>query len=209
MGTAMVYGMRGAGFALLIATSATPVEAQNCEAIMRQLLSGGADVGWAQRAQDYLNRNCSGNQPQPSIPQPSYPTYNPQPTYQTPNPLPNYQTPNAVVQEFAKIGEFIMRGQPLRKDIPLSSGVMQMENVKQPPPAPQNYVDPFAAGTFTPPTQSSPVLCRRGGAFGTRANRYNFHRLRYLLQRHKPRRSRPVPLKYVRLQPPDLIGPRA
>lgn len=150
----MIYGIRRAGLVLLIATSVEPAEAQDCQVILQQLLSGGADVGWAMRAQDYYNRNCLGRQPQQSMPQRPYPT--PQPTYQAPvyNPPPTYQAPHPRVEEFAKLGEFVMSGQPLRKDIPLSSGVRQMDTVRQPPPAPQNYSDPFTTGPANPPTQS-------------------------------------------------------
>jgi hypothetical protein len=145
----------------LLATCVKRAEAQNCQAIMQQLLSGGHDVAWALRAQDYYNRNCLGRQPEtPPLPQPSYPTYDLQPAYQAPT----FDTlTNTLLQEFSKLGELINKGQPLRQNIPLSNGTKTMDTVAAPPPAPSDYVDPFAARTFPPITQSTagPVT-RRG-----------------------------------------------
>jgi hypothetical protein len=158
IGRAMI--VRGAGFVLLFATSATRVEAQNCQVIKQQLLSGGSDVAWALRAQDYYNRNCLGRQDQQTPPPgPSNPTSNPQPTYQTPT---RNTLPNPLLQEFSKLGEFIKKGQPLRQNIPLSSGVKMMETVAAPPPAPTDYVDPFAARTFPAITKSASGPVRPG-----------------------------------------------
>ena len=102
------------------------------------------------------DRNCL-NQPQPNPPPYNSPSYNPSPY--NPPAIDVAPTDNSasmrIVREWAKLGEQIMKGQPLRQSIPLSAGTKMMETVAAPPPAPTNYVDPFAAGTFPPITQST------------------------------------------------------
>jgi hypothetical protein len=143
--------VRRAGLFLVLATCATRAEAQDCQALMQQLLSGGSDVQWAMRAQEELNRNCRGQTVQPpQNQQPTYiaPTYNPQ---QNAAPTQN-SLPNAMLQELAKLGELTKPPQQmLPKDIPLSSGTVKMETVAAPPPAaPTDYADPFAQSTPAP-----------------------------------------------------------
>src|SRR5262249_51236746 len=98
----------------------------------------------------------------PQNQQPAYnpPIYNQQPTYnpQPYNQQPSYPAPsvtNMILQELATLGGMINKLQPLRQNIPLSSGLKMMDFVGAPPPAPTDYVDPFAAGTFPPITQSA------------------------------------------------------
>jgi hypothetical protein len=155
------YLGRSAGLLLLMAICATRAEAQDCQALLRQILSGGSNVPWGMAAADEYNRKCLGQPtlPQP-IPQPTYnpPTYNPEQTY---NPQGTYEAPiqnniaNLIFQEASKLGEFIIKVQPLRENIPLSSGTKMMELYPAPPPAPTGYIDPFAAGTFPPIKQST------------------------------------------------------
>jgi hypothetical protein len=158
---AVGYLVRRAGLCLVLATCATRAQGQNCQALLQQIISGGADVQWAMAAQQEYNNNCLGQrQQQPRSPPPTYnqtPTYNPQP-----NGAATQKIPNKISQEWTKLGEMLMKGQPLRQDIPLSAGLKMMETVAAPPPAPTGYVDPFAARTFPAITRSTSGPVRPG-----------------------------------------------
>jgi len=161
-GIAAAYLMRLVGLILLLSTCVTPVEAQNCQALLQQILSGGANVAWAVAAQQEYNRNCLGQKAQPPRSNPRR-TYNPSPPTPYQAPTPN-TLPRKVMLEEAKLGEMINKGQPLRQNIPLSSGTKMMETVAAPPPAPANYVDPFAVGTFPAITKSTSGPVRPHGS---------------------------------------------
>lgn len=83
------------------------------------------------------------------------PQYAPGPQYQPP-PQNNFVN-SAQLRELSALGGFVNRNAVLPQGIPLSSGTVMMQNAPAPPPAPTNYVDPFAA-RWTPPvsTNSAP-----------------------------------------------------
>lgn len=136
----------------LLGLSATGVRAQDCQAVLNQLLSGGANVGWAMNAQNWYNANCLGQRQQPS--------YQPPINY----PVSNNDWINRRTNEFAALGNYIQKARPLRKDIPLSAGTVRMETVNAPPPAPADYADPFAARTFPPIKESVAGPVKRYGS---------------------------------------------
>jgi hypothetical protein len=107
-----------------------------------------------------MGARCVPNQAPQVLPPYQQPSYNPAPTYTAPTytPQPSYSAPsisNRIMQEWAALGGMINNLQPLRQNIPLSSGLRMMETVVAPPPASIDYVDPFAARTFPPITQST------------------------------------------------------
>jgi hypothetical protein len=70
-------------------------------------------------------------------PQTPMPRFNPQ--YEAPAPRDNVYN-NFITRESVRLSGLIMRGQPLRQNIPLSSGVAVQQTYIAPP---AKYVDPF------------------------------------------------------------------
>ena len=60
---------------------------------------------------------------------------------------------NPGTREALRLGSKIMGAQPLRQNIPLTSGLVQQEIYI--PPAPRNYIDPFARPEIAAPTLST------------------------------------------------------
>lgn len=147
------------GLAILALLCAGPerADAQDCQAILNQLLSGHPGYGSAERATALGNQynNCMAGQQQQA------PVYQQQ--QQQPYQLPQSDFANTpVIRELTALSTLTSRNQPLRQDIPLSSGTVMMELVPAPPPAPRNYVDPFAARSFPAITSSAAGPVRRG-----------------------------------------------
>jgi hypothetical protein len=140
-----------AGLCLLMFAGAPRAEAQDCQSMLNQLLNGQPGYGspqWGQGIADQYNSNCLGGQSQ-------------QPSSQPPA---ENLFDNAVTRELSALDTMLIRGQPQRQDIPLSSGTVMMQNAPAPPPAPTNYVDPFAARTFPPITESAAGPVKKYGS---------------------------------------------
>ena len=80
---------------------------------------------------------CVPNQAPRNTPAPRF-----EPQYQPPRQQDNIYN-NPVTREWESLGNQTMSRQPLRQNIPLSSGVVQQEIYVPPPPS--NYVDPFGS----------------------------------------------------------------
>jgi hypothetical protein len=112
----------------------------DCTAIMNEMRSIGPAYGSYERTialGNIYNNNCLGGrvqQPAPVIP--------PRPYEASPPPPVVDEAERAVLDQFERLGNSLMGAQPLRRDIPLSSGVVPQETYVPPPP--ENYVDPFA-----------------------------------------------------------------
>ena len=115
---------------------------------------------------------------------PDQPTPQFQPQYQPPQPSNNIYN-NPLTREAIALGAMIMKDAPLPENVPLSSGLVMMQNTQAPAPvpAPANYVDPFVpspspgvgavklnpdlgnAVTLQPPAEfSQPVLVAIAGS---------------------------------------------
>lgn len=132
------------GLALTIAlfTSCGGVaEAQDCS----QFLAAKAN---AARAGDLALLYALDAQEKQCLAQGSY-APQPQP-YQPPPPPINSYLNSPIFHELAALGGMINRNAVLPQGVPLSNGLVMMQNQIAPPPAPQNYVDPFAAPPSRP-----------------------------------------------------------
>jgi len=137
--------------ALILVATVGAAQAQNCEAIearkraMAMQCGFTCDIaGMKMLEQQYYA--CLAGQGQ------SHPLY--QQPYQPQQPQMN-ALQRAIASELEFMGKIVMKGQPLRQDIPLSAGTVQMQMVRAPDPAPVGYADPFAVRTFAPVTQSN------------------------------------------------------
>jgi hypothetical protein len=137
------YRMIGAMiFLVIVGRSMSQAQMFQCPAGSASVSGGG---GMMCMCPDGSYAGMSGCQSQPVQPQ-----YVPP---QEPPPQPNIFD-NALTREFERLGEMLMKGEPLRQDIPLSSGLVAMQNAPAPPPAPNGYSDPFAA-RWTPPASAN------------------------------------------------------
>jgi hypothetical protein len=136
----------GARVAVLIFVSlwTAGANAQNCGHWM-QLKAGAARAGNLQLLYQYdaEYQRCLHSGPS-TVHVPPAPPFNP--SYRPPQNNSIYN--NAVSRAYEQLGQRVMAGQPLRQNIPLSSGVVRQELYVPPPPS--NYVDPFAARVITP-----------------------------------------------------------
>jgi hypothetical protein len=158
--------VRRAGLFLGLATCATGAEAQNCQALLNQILSGGSNVEWAMAASQEYNSKCQGGQtvqpPRNQEPRFTPPTFNPQQNAAPYNPPRNAapynpprnaaptqnSTPNTALQELAALSQMLVMTQPpLPQGIPLSNGTVRQEAPVVQQMASPDYVDPFAQRT--------------------------------------------------------------
>jgi hypothetical protein len=161
---------------LLSIISVDQAVAQDCAAIFQQIIHGQPGFGSPERAaalSDFYNRNCRNARPV-DVPAPFRPERIPEPQIVYPQPPDSsiYQAPppqidiynNPLTREAERLGSLLMQGQPLRQNIPLSSGTVMMQNVPAPPPAPVDYKDPFAPPPNIPnPSPRAPIGSPRGG----------------------------------------------
>ncbi len=161
---ALVSGM------LLGISHVTNASGDACQAICQQVETfarqSRGDIGFVMELQR-LSNACQSCQLRQRVR-----PYEPPPATAVPqwSPTPSVPADTPIIREYGRlnerVGNWAMRGQPLRKDIPLSSGVVQQEVYTPPPPS--NYVDPFAAGrNAAPSSQSKPYnpganSCPRG-----------------------------------------------
>jgi hypothetical protein len=120
--------------------------------IILSAMTANATAQWQQMCQDGqwvadgLGYRCVPNQSQP-IPQ-FQPHYSPPPQENTIN--------NAITNELSWLGSLIRNRAPLQQNIPLSGGLVMMQNAVAPPPAPSGYRDPFGTPQATTPPPPSP-----------------------------------------------------
>ncbi len=135
---------------MLVGFWATAANAQNCGHWM-QLKAEAAGAGNLQLLYQYdaEYHRCLNSGPSTTY-VPTTPHFNP--TYQPPQSNSIYNNP--ISRAWEQLGQRVMAGQPLRQNIPLSSGLVRQEIYVPPPPS--NYGDPFAARVITPSRPSKP-----------------------------------------------------
>lgn len=131
--------------AVLIACGVSAANGQNCQQLFYgpKLNAAAASNLQLLNQLDAQERQCYANAHSRPTPMPRF-----DPQYHAPQQNDIYNNP--VMREFESLGERTMRGQPLRQNIPLSSGVVRQEIYVPPPPS--NYVDPFARQAPSPPS---------------------------------------------------------